>query len=100
MQKITKKILISVLILSLITLSFGSFAYAKSDYEESDPGGAAMFADFIIIRPLGIISTVLGSALFVVSLPFTALGQNVGPAYEKMVVTPAKFTFERPLGHL
>jgi hypothetical protein len=41
-----------------------------------------------------------GSIAFVLSLPFSALGGNVGEAAEKLVVDPAMFTFARPLGHM
>lgn len=59
---------------------------------------AAMGFDFLMARPLGLASTIIGSGLFVVSLPFSALGMNVGEAGTRLVVEPAKFTFVRPLG--
>ena len=55
-------------------------------------------ADALIVRPLGICATILGVGLFVISLPFSALGGNVKEAGKKLVVAPAKFTFQRPLG--
>lgn len=58
----------------------------------------AMAVDVVAIRPLGLIATVLGTGLFVVSLPFSALGGNVGEAAESLVKAPARFTFTRPLG--
>jgi hypothetical protein len=42
--------------------------------------------------------TLVGSALFVVSLPFTALGGNVKEAADTLVVGPAMETFVRCLG--
>lgn len=54
--------------------------------------------DAIVARPLGLVATVLGSALFVVSLPFSAIGGNVGEAADLLVVGPAKETFARCLG--
>jgi len=36
--------------------------------------------------------------LFILSLPFSAAGKNVGQTARTLVVTPAKFTFTRPLG--
>jgi hypothetical protein len=59
---------------------------------------AAMAVDAIAVRPLGIVATALGTGLFIVSLPFSALGGNVGEAADALVVAPAKFTFTRPLG--
>jgi len=57
-----------------------------------------MFADFILVRPVGIVALVAGSVLFVISLPFSALGGNVKAAAKSLVIKPAKFTFTRPLG--
>jgi len=57
-----------------------------------------MVADFLILRPVGIIGLVAGYTFFVLSSPFSALGGNIGTAWNQMVVAPAKFTFERPLG--
>jgi hypothetical protein len=57
-----------------------------------------MAADCALVRPLQFISLVTGTAFFIVSLPFSALGDNVGEAYQKMMVKPAKMTFIRPLG--
>ena len=57
-----------------------------------------MVADAILVRPLGICALIIGAGLFVISLPFSALGKNVKEAGQKLVVAPAKFTFTRPLG--
>ena len=58
----------------------------------------AMIGDLVIARPLLIGATVLGAAAFVVSLPFTALGGNVGEAGKALVVEPGKAAFVRCLG--
>jgi len=62
------------------------------------PTGLEMTADAILVRPITLCATVLGAALFVVSLPFSALGGNAGEAGETLVVTPFKSTFTRCLG--
>jgi hypothetical protein len=41
---------------------------------------------------------VIGGAIFLVSLPFSALGGNTQPAFDYLVADPFKFTFSRPLG--
>lgn len=77
-------------------------AFSGDRYGDSTraPSGEAMAADVLLLRPLGIVATVLGSAAFVVSLPFSALGGNVGQAADKLVAEPAAYTFKRPLGEL
>ncbi len=65
------------------------------------PSATAMAADFLVVRPLGLVATVLGTGLFILQLPFDAVmkGGASAPA-EKLVVEPAKFTFRRPLGQM
>jgi hypothetical protein len=60
----------------------------------------AMLADGLLVRPLGLCGLVLGTATWIVTLPFSLLGGNVGEATDALVVEPAKFTFVRPLGDL
>ncbi|PIE41870.1 MAG: hypothetical protein CSA49_01435 [Gammaproteobacteria bacterium] len=62
------------------------------------PTGLEMTADVVLVRPLTFVGTVLGAGVFVVSLPFSALGGNVGEAADTLVVTPFKATFVRCLG--
>jgi len=52
----------------------------------------------VIARPLLIGATVIGAGLFVVSLPFSALGGNVAEAGQALVVEPGKAAFVRCLG--
>ena len=58
----------------------------------------SMVGDLIIARPLLIAATAIGAGVFVVSLPFTALGGNVGEAGKALVVEPGKAAFVRCLG--
>lgn len=57
-----------------------------------------MAADVLLVRPLSLVATVAGTGLFVVSLPFSLLGQNTGDAADRLIVTPGEYTFVRPLG--
>ncbi len=58
----------------------------------------AMMVDGVIARPLGLASTVIGSAFFVLTLPFTIPSDSVDSAKRQMIDYPAWFTFKRPLG--
>jgi hypothetical protein len=69
-------------------------------YISEEPTPEAMFADGLLVRPLGLCGIVLGTATWIVTLPFSLLGGNVGEAADALVVEPAKFTFTRPLGDL
>jgi hypothetical protein len=50
------------------------------------------------MRPLGAAATILGTAVFVLSLPFTAISNTIPTASEKLVKDPFHFTMTRPLG--
>jgi hypothetical protein len=63
-----------------------------------DPGAVAV--DAIIVRPFCLVATVLGSAAFVVSLPWAVPSKSVHRAAKSLVVCPARTTFKRPLGDL
>ncbi len=65
---------------------------------QQQPSAIEMGADMFIARPVQLASTVVGAAVFIVSLPFTVLGDNVGQAGKTLVVAPAKATFARCLG--
>ena len=65
---------------------------------EDSPRAEAVALDVIAARPLGIVITGVGAALFVVSLPFSLLGGNVGEAGKALVIDPARETFMRCLG--
>ena len=66
--------------------------------ELEKPTALAMVGDLIIARPAGLLITAVGATAFVVSLPFSAVGGNVGEAANQLVVGPAKATFVRCLG--
>lgn len=67
-------------------------------YSVEAPKGYAMVGDLVIARPLLIGATAIGTAAFIVSLPFTALGGNVGEAAQSLVVEPGREAFVRCLG--
>jgi hypothetical protein len=98
MKNMTIKSVIIVMVTMLMAVPFGSPALAQEYFEAEEPGGGEMTYDLFIVRPIGIIATAVGSVVFVLSLPFSLLGDNVDAAGEKLVKAPARFTFKRPLG--
>lgn len=83
-------------------LMFISLAWAVSvpafAGPEEDRSALAMAGDAVVARPLGVAITAVGAAVFVASLPFTALGGGVDGAADALVVKPAAETFARCLG--
>ena len=92
MRRVVKKSLLAVLFVCMTTPTFA----IGSD----EPGAAAMALDLLVARPFGLIITTVGTAVFLVSLPFSAAGGNVGQAREKLIDGPAAYTFTRCLGCL
>ena len=96
------KILISCL-LALFLLASPLPILAKNVIEaelnrnRNPPDPGAMAIDLVFLIPLGIVATLGGSILFVLSSPFSLLGGNADDAWESLVVTPAEYTFKRPL---
>ena len=67
-------------------------------YSANAPKAYSMIGDLLIARPLLIAATGLGAIAFVVSLPFSAAGGNIGEAGKSLVVEPGKAAFVRCLG--
>ena len=63
-----------------------------------EPTTAEMYADGLIARPLGLVASVVGAVVFVVTLPFTIPSKSVNSAAKELVAVPAQYTFKRPLG--
>jgi hypothetical protein len=90
--------LAAVLLLSVGTSVAASSGSGDPRYTIQNPPAYAMIGDLLIARPLLVAATVIGAGVFVVSLPFTALGGGVGDAGQALVVDPAKAAFVRCLG--
>lgn len=96
MQSIQRRLL--ALLVSFM-VGFASVpAFADEMQENESPSAAAMVTDGLVLRPVLLGFTVIGAALFVVTLPVSAIGGNVKEAARVLVAEPAKATFTRCLG--
>lgn len=93
LMKLSKKLMV---LLTCMTLMLPAYGFADQNTEK--PNAWEMGADLVIARPIGFVGTILGTVVFVVSLPFSLLGGNVGDAADALVIGPAKTTFLRCLG--
>lgn len=98
MFKLIKKPMVIFLIIAFATVSLATNSFAQAAMEGSEITTEEMVADALLVRPLGLIAIIMGAGVFVISLPFSLLGRNVGEAGSKLVAGPAIFTFVRPLG--
>ena len=74
---------------------FPSASYALPADER--PTAMNMVGD-AVVRPLMLVATAAGAALFTATLPFSLLGGNAGEVGTVLVVDPFKMTFLRCLG--
>jgi hypothetical protein len=80
-----------VLVLLLGTVTRG--------YATGDTGATSVAVDVLVARPVSFTLTVVGAALFVVSLPVAVFSGGVDKTAHTLVVAPGKDTFVRPLGN-
>jgi hypothetical protein len=101
MNRFTQQVfVVTIAVVLLAMTSSGQAEEYAPIAAQKEVTAEAMLADVIVLRPFGIAATVLGTAVFVVSLPFTLPTRSVDKAAQKLVVDPAKFTFVRPLGYM
>jgi hypothetical protein len=81
-----------------VLLLLPQMSLAQDAIGQEDPSALAMVTDAVLVRPMGLVFTVIGAAVFVVTLPFSALGGNVGQAGNTLVAGPFRTTFDRCLG--
>ena len=95
-----------IVLLSATTLAAAQEAAKPNERDDTNgtleaPNAAgAMLVDAFLLRPLGLAATVLGTATFIVTLPFSLPTRSADDAAKVLVVTPAKYTFTRPLGEV
>ncbi len=99
------KVLKIAMITMTLTCSIPSYAESSSLNEPHKPtvSGNDILID-MALRPVGLIATIAGAALYVGLSPFTAFSHAFPPhnSFQKLgkvlVITPAKFTFSRSVG--
>ena len=95
-----RKTIVSVALGATLAL-FANFANADEYGNDIDgkPSAGAMAFDLVIVRPVALVATVIGTGLFFLSVPLSIIqGEPPGDPAKKLVVEPAKYTFDRPLG--
>ena len=82
---------ISCLFLALV------IGHASAAIPEERPDGFAMVME-VPIRLVSMGLMVIGTAVFIVSLPFALTSGSTGDAWTGLIVDPFEFAFIRPLG--
>lgn len=98
MDPLRRRISVYLVALALSLPGFMLPEAAAAQRTSQGPSELEMAVDGLVIRPIGLVATVVGGVVFVATLPFSMLGGNAGDAKDALVVEPARFTFKRPLG--
>ena len=96
-MKFIKKLLLSGSLACVLMAPFASSAFAVKLPPEY-PSEDEVILDAIVGRPLLIAATAAGTALFIVTLPFTLIAQNTGQAAKTLIANPGNAAFNRCLG--
>jgi len=107
MHNMIRKSTVYFLVAALVLIPLAGTVMAEDAYEKEPISSEAMAADLLIVRPIGIISMIAGTFLFVFSLPFSFSEKNmegnrqeIGKTLDSLIVEPSKYTFNRRLGDL
>jgi len=105
------KVLLGILVISLVCAwgsvgTAGQIGYSMRGAEvgfalkpqPGPPSSAVVAVDAIIGRPLGLATTIAGTGVFLVTLPFSLTSESTGEAAWGMMGRPGGWTFARPLG--
>ncbi len=85
-------------LLTAMMLSTAMPALAQRAEPVTGDRGTDMAVDLILVRPLGIAATVIGTAGFLIALPFTLPTGSAGETAREWIGAPLEYTFNRPLG--
>jgi len=111
-----KLLLLAVIMTFILVGSWGSIGLAGEAYSLSkaynmdkaergfkeppkkDPSASVVMLDAVLARPLGLATTVAGTGVFVLTLPFSAPSRSVDTAAWGLIGRPGGWTFDRPMG--
>jgi hypothetical protein len=92
MERIKQKLVV------LLAVTFVFAGEVNANPAGSGKDAPAIIADVFICRPLGILALAGGSALYVLTLPFTIPAKGKEAAKRTLVLFPYHYTFTRQLG--
>jgi len=92
MEKIKQKMVV------LLAVTFVFAGEVNANPAGSGKDAPAIIADVFICRPLGLLALTGGSALYVLTLPFTIPAKGKEAAKRTLVLFPYHYTFTRQLG--
>ena len=87
-------------LLLAVALHFpASATFAQEHGTISGDRSTDMALDLIVVRPIGLVASVIGTAVFVPALPLTLPSGSAGETAHEWIAAPLEYTFNRPLGN-
>lgn len=96
-MELMRKTVAILSVAALITCALPAPVMADTSGNESGDDGAVII-DLALLRPIGLVATIGGTAIFIASLPISLPTGSVGKTFNALVKQPAKYTFWRTLG--
>ncbi len=87
----------------LLKITILLFAFSATPGFAQETGQTGMLPE-LVLRPIGLLGSAFSTGLFLACAPISALAtipephDALGKTYHAFVVTPFRFTFQRPLG--
>lgn len=97
-NRLRQIVAVSAAILLLSTV-FATSSMAYESYE-TDAANAPAAVDVLLLRPVGFISLIVGTGLFLITAPIVLVTRphEIGIPFKELVVRPAKYLWADPLG--
>lgn len=86
-----KKIVLILLLISLVIGNLYSLTWAQENTNKNE----YPILDLLLARPIGVVAGIIGTGVFIVSLPFTIPTRSVDETAKMLIVEPFKFSFVR-----
>lgn len=92
--------IIAIVLYGIVGLPLVVWAQETYNSQQMDnkPSGTEVVLDFVIGRPVGLVSLAMGTTIFIVSFPFAIITGSTKNAASTLVGEPFNFTFVRGLG--
>ena len=95
-MKRLKKAFFMFMVMSLVMVNLYTVGWTEEERTKVDPSADELnMIDLLIARPMGIAAGIIGTGVFILSLPFTIPTKSVDEAAQMFVVRPFKFSFVR-----
>lgn len=91
---------LAVMVAALMFAAVCTTTATAQTRSQADAANAPAAVDVLLLRPVGFISLVIGTGLFVASAPIILITRphEIGTPFKELVVRPAKYLWVDPLG--